>query len=328
MWNEILKEMEDYGKNGNLKRLEERGKDLVTRIEKSDSNLYNRVMVVYNNILERKHSQENLDDTFEKMLNTVLPVSSTTDLLSPAKFSRIDGLSIFNSPIAKPKQVITFPNVPNKISLAHISNKEDSLETKCRLSREEVLIVPWDLEDDLGTPRNEKTQPEMDDAKQSQHDFKEDNREEVLDIAYDDDDLKVHYEAEKMVLGKFPEADFKETVEWTVGQQTFKVNTIAELRRKHNVLIEGYFRKRCKGFKWCEYFGFFMNNGVMIYFRDGNFKKFADFRKSTVSKMDDKHLRLTIERVNVDSKPTGWLMEFKDFERLVFWSRKINRFCK
>jgi len=56
MWNEILKEIEDYEKKGNLKRLEERGKDLVTRIEKSNSNLYKRAVVVYNNILERKHS--------------------------------------------------------------------------------------------------------------------------------------------------------------------------------------------------------------------------------------------------------------------------------
>jgi len=159
--------------------------------------------------------------------------------------------------------------------------------------------------------------------------LKKDNLEEVLNIdCDDDDDLKVHYDAEKMVLGEFPEADFKEPVKWTVGQQTFKVDTIAELRRKHHVLIEGYFRKRCKGLKWREYFGFLMNNGVMIYFRDGIFKKVADFGKSKISKFDDKHSRLSIEGVNVDSKLTHWLMEFKDVKSFVFWSRKINRFSK
>jgi len=334
MWNEISQDIEHYEKNGNLKRLEERGKDLVTRIEKSDSNLYKRVTVVYNNILERKLSQENLDVNFEKMLNTELPAleESKIDGLSPMIMvppGRIDGLSIFDSPLAKSKEVIKFPNV-SKTSTAHNFTEKHSLGTKSRLSKETVFVVPWILDDDLGAgSNNENTQRDMDNAKQLRCYWKKDNLEEVLNIEYDDDDLKVHYEAEKMVLGEFPEPDFKAIVEWTVGQQTFKVNTIAELRRKHNVLIEGDFRKRCKGLKWREYFGFFMDNGTMIYFRDGNFKKVADFRESTISKMDDKYSRLTIEGVNVDnSKLRDWLLEFKDVETLVFWYRKFKRFCK
>jgi len=101
------------------------------------------------------------------MLNTVLPESSTEFLSAPRMVAsgRIDGLSIFNSPTAEPKQVITFPIVQNKAPIVYNSSEKDFLGTKSRLSQETVSIVPSNVNDDWGASFcNEKTQPDMDDA--------------------------------------------------------------------------------------------------------------------------------------------------------------------
>jgi len=147
------------------------------------------------------------------------------------------------------------------------------------------------------------------------------------------DDLKVHAPLVEKIperviaLGKFP-GDFKFPVEWVIDQNTYKVHSIAELRQKFIVLIEGTFRKRCRGLKWREYFGFFLDNGVMIYFRSGMFKKVADFRSSTINKVKGKYSRLNVDGLIVDSKETEWLLEFSDMVKLNLWYQTIIRFCK
>jgi len=48
------------------------------------------------------------------------------------------------------------------------------------------------------------------------------------------------------LLGSFRERDFKFPISWTVDGATYRAKSIADLRSKHNVLIEGAFRKRCR----------------------------------------------------------------------------------
>jgi len=129
-------------------------------------------------------------------------------------------------------------------------------------------------------------------------------------------------------LGSFPGKDFKEPIEWTVDNTTFKANNIADLRRKHEVLIEGSFRKRCRTKRWREYYGFFLCTGVMIYFRNEVYKKVADFRKSTVTIQKSKPYRLIVEDVYVDTEQTYWPLQFSSAKHFNYWYGTITRFSK
>jgi len=66
--------------------------------------------------------------------------------------------------------------------------------------------------------------------------FNKDDADEKIDIV----DVQV-----PQLLGTVPEWDFKSLIWWTVDRVTYRAKSIADLRSKHNVLIEGTFRKRC-----------------------------------------------------------------------------------
>jgi len=129
-------------------------------------------------------------------------------------------------------------------------------------------------------------------------------------------------------LGSFPGKDFQEPIEWTVDNTIFKANNIADLRSKHDVLIEGAFRKRCRTKRWRDYYGFFLCTGVMIYFRNEVYKKVADFRKSTVIIQKSKPYRLTVEDVYVDTEQTHWPLQFSSAKHFNTWYETITRFSK
>jgi len=129
-------------------------------------------------------------------------------------------------------------------------------------------------------------------------------------------------------LGDFPGEDFQEQVEWTVDGTIFRAESIADLRSKHHVLIEGVFRKRCRMNRWRDYYGFFLCTGIMIYFRNEVFKKVADFRKSTVTIQKSKAFRLIVEDVYVDTEHTYWPLEFSNAINLNIWYRTISGFSK
>jgi len=354
---EILLELEAWEKDGNLDPLERRVNELVQRLKRVDINMYNRGMVVYGGILEFKNSQiETLDAKFETMLTVDLPqtmteetnefrtprsesqvsvsafrnislgvagVSSTLGNLRP-NFNASEELSIFQPP--KENEA----NHPSTIGCvtAKISNiGEHCSETQLSDS---ILMLGFDGDLDTCTNNGEKTPQES--QLQLKDCFKTELIEEVLSIE-NDDELKLDsFASEKIsgngiVISNFPVKEFKDPLEWTVGQSKFKVTSIAELRIKHHVLVEGNFRKRCRGLKWRKYFGFLIGSGVMIYFRDGIFKKVADFRNSTISKLDGKQFRINFQNVYVDSKPTQWLLEFCDADDLNLWYEKIFPFC-
>jgi len=100
---------------------------------------------------------------------------------------------------------------------------------------------------------------------------------------------------------------------------TYRAKSIADLRRKHNVLVEGPFRKRCRYHKWKSYYGFILDTGVMIYFREGVFKKVADFRKCSNVLLKVKQCSLTIEDLQLASTVTNWIMKFASKKACITW---------
>jgi len=129
-------------------------------------------------------------------------------------------------------------------------------------------------------------------------------------------------------VGNFPGKDFRDSIEWKVDNTTYKAKNLADLRSKHDVLVEGAFRKRCRTKIWRDYYGFFLATGVMIYFRREVYKKAADFRKSTVSMQNSKKCRLIVQNVYVDEKKTTWPLEFSSTKHLKTWYKTIARFSK
>jgi len=142
-------------------------------------------------------------------------------------------------------------------------------------------------------------------------------------------DVKIDLYSDELpqVLGEFPGKEFKHPIQWTVDGITYNAQNIAELRRKHNIVLEGVFKKRwCH--TWRNYFGFLLDTGVMLYFKKGDFRKFADFRKSTVSMPKGKQQRLRIQDVHVRSVSTDWELKFDSAKHLIAWCETIAELSK
>ena len=129
-------------------------------------------------------------------------------------------------------------------------------------------------------------------------------------------------------LGNFPGKDFQVPITWTVDKVIHRASKLADLRSKHVVLTEGTFRKRCRTKIWRDYYGFFFDTGVMIYFRNKIYKKAADFRKCTVTELRSKPFRLIVQKVCVDTKQTDWHLEFDNAKHRTIWYETIVRFSK
>jgi len=129
-----------------------------------------------------------------------------------------------------------------------------------------------------------------------------------------------------IVLEDFPGGDFQKQIKWTVDNKVYTSLNIEELRTKYVVLVEGAFQKRCRGFRWRKYFGFFLSTGIMVYFREEGksgmvFKKAVDFRNNTISLPNNEQFRL-----NVITKERSWLLKFRTRKHLDVWKDAINVF--
>jgi len=140
-----------------------------------------------------------------------------------------------------------------------------------------------------------------------------------------DEDENMDFEREQhyQVLGNFPQKDFKFLLCWVVDTVTYRAKNPADLRNKHNVLVEGEFKKRCRSRRWRKYYGFILDTGVMIYFRKGVFKKVADFRNSTRILQKVKQCNLDIRDVYLASKPTSWSLQFDSAKICKVWHKII-----
>jgi len=120
-------------------------------------------------------------------------------------------------------------------------------------------------------------------------------------------------------LGSFPGRDFKFLTWWTVDGVTYRAKSITDLRRRHNVLIEGAFRKRCRYHKWKTYYGFILDTGIMLYFREGVFKKVADFRNCSHVFLKVDQCSLNIRDLHLPSRVTNWNINFADKKVCKTW---------
>jgi len=149
-------------------------------------------------------------------------------------------------------------------------------------------------------------------------------------LGLDDSDLKIDFEGEKPpeALGKFPGKDFKQPIEWKVDRNIFKAQSLPDLRRNHNILMEGTFRKRYRYRTWRNHYGFILDTGVMVYFRKGVYKGFADFRKSNPNLPNNKQFKLQIKGVHSGSKETDWRLKFENVISVNSWYEAILKISK
>jgi len=149
------------------------------------------------------------------------------------------------------------------------------------------------------------------------------------DVNLDDVELKIDSEGEtpKKVCESFPEKDFKYPIEWKVDGITYKATSLSDLRRNHDIELEGFFRKRGGSCHiWRNYYGFFLETGVLLYFRKKTFKRVVDFRKSIPAILKSKKFKLNIRGLYVNSKVSDWLIQFANEKKLNTWYETILKF--
>jgi len=128
-----------------------------------------------------------------------------------------------------------------------------------------------------------------------------------------------------IVLEQIP-GDFLKPIRWKVDCITYSASNVDNLRKKHEIIIEGAFQKRCKAFRWRNYHGFLMSTGIMIYFRDEgikemSFKKTVDFRKSAITGLNMVKCRLDVQTSNREM-----VMKFSSKKNLYVWYESILQF--
>jgi len=130
------------------------------------------------------------------------------------------------------------------------------------------------------------------------------------------------------LLGSVPGWDFKFLTWRTVDRITYRATSIADLRSKHNVLIEGSFRKRCRYRRWLRYYGFILDTGIMLYFREGVFKKVADFRNCSNVYLKVEQCSLNIKDLHLASRVTNWIIKFDSKKVCETWYEIIFKISK
>jgi len=331
MCHEILREIKYCEKDGNFCPLVERAREQVVRM-KDRKEAHKRALAVHLDLLNLSRSRVEskeiicsaevrlIDITLDEMVNKELPLSLEEESSTPkgSGFQILNGepslscwtlsdesLSIFDKPV-ETKEGFTCGAQTGKM-FCEKSSAADQTEGGYSNRRQtnansEALCLQFPLM--IGLKDEE-----------SKEFVSLSNVEEVKNESRDFHPTQI--------LGNFPGKDFKHPIEWTVDRLVHKATNIADLRRTHNIAIEGVFRKRCWGRKWRSYYGFLFETGVMIYFRKEVYKKVADFRKSTISVPKGKQHRLNIAEVCVGSTKTQWLLKFDIEEHFKSWYETI-----
>jgi len=375
MCHEILLEIDVWEKNGSVKPLQERARDLVVKMK--DTSLHSRAMVVYRDFLDLGRSPR----------KTIVSKPYQDRQRVSTEFSfKVPGSN--NSSQVRQRDSIEFSShIPDSTEFSSTRVPSTSDE---KFDRMIDIELPLSVDDDSSTPPKEDTQKlqgepnicdlstsgdvlscealaifdkptETDEGRTSPRGDDElifdlsinlepsdgdsifllSNEEPMTpgsvcschgDALSECDDVKRDFGENPWQLpaklGSFPGKDFQGAIEWTVDKTTYWANNLADLRSKHDVLIEGTFRKRCRTKRWRDYYGFFLGTGVMIYFRNEVYKKVADFRKCTVTLQKSKPSRLIVQDVYVDTKQTDWPLEFNNPKHLSTWHHTIASFSK
>jgi hypothetical protein len=357
---EILHEIKFFEKGVNRNLIVERARDQVVQM-KDDESLHKRALVVYRDFMNlsldrqrestetlsspvqssgsteftssiehvsREYSTSsqanNIDEKLNEMLSIALPEiveeessghieycsraqgeasGSSCDILSIFDGTSFEEMSIFEKPKETDEGVVTTgERFYEKLLLAEVSKGTDSIPSQG--SRDSPRFKVY----------SKKSQGAID--------------EECF--SWDVSDVKIDLcnEQAQKVPPDFPGKELKFPIQWTIDGIPYEARNIAELRSKHDIAIEGIFKKVFKCHTWRSYYGFLFNIGVMVYFKKHVFKKVADFRESTVTIPKGKQLRLNIHDVHVASRVTDWQLKFDSAKHLKTWCETIVKFSK
>jgi len=359
---EILQEVKLWAKNGNRNFLVDRARDQVVRM-KDHKSLHNRALVMYRDILNLSLARSRSHES-TKTLSSLCRTRESTELISSTECVSREYNSSTQVNTLDMKQdkmlPIELPETLDEESSSYIDYCSRALGESSRSSCEilsilgsplceELLIFekPRDTDEGVVTPGSHFYEKLLigDES---------DGRDSILPLGrrkshwskvhsnmiwaargeecfnWDVSDVKIDLcnEPTTKAFGDFPGKDFKHPIQWMSDGINYEARNVCDLRSKHDVAAEGIFKKRLKCHTWRSYYGFFLNSGVMIYFKKDVFKKAADFRKSTVIIPKDKLLRLNIQDVHVASRVTNWQLKFGNAKQLNFWCKTFVKFSK
>jgi len=361
MFLEILQEINLQEKEGCSKLLLDRARNLVIRM-KAYKSLHQRAMVVYRDFLNLRGSltsteyssshphevkgkvssaeayeneqsksfkMSTLDEKFDEVMAMEFPdtdwdessvsrgptlrktpgeTSLSSEILFDEAFS--ESLSIFKKPTLADEAVSTPYNFTLE-ELSGIDSKKKKTEGKVKsltpaIQEIQVLVID--------KPSTHSVLSKCFEQKYSKELSRGDDENDNMDFVCKQD---------SQVQCNIPQKDFKFVLYWVVDSVTYRAKNIVELRSKHNVLIEGKFKKRCRSRRWRNYYGFILDTGVMIYFQKGVFKKVADFRNSTRILQKVTQRTLDICNVYLASKATSWSLQFDSAKICKVWHKII-----
>jgi len=348
---EILREFEQFEKYGSMDTLVERARNQVVKM-KGNKDLHHRALLVYRYWLNLSISRESLSQTRrEESLSIrkceskeysrsshVLNIDERLDLMIGIELPEIEDWETSNQPESITKKQEGEPSGSGSscevVSLFDDTMSCETLSIFERPIETEGFISP----DGLGC--QEKRSSEMSlyadgwEERDSMFSVQDSLNSPVPSPKYmtwNDDELKIEFEGDKQpkVRRSFPGKDFEKPIEWKVDNITYKAASISDLQKNHDIVIQGSFCKRGGRFyTWRNYYGFFLNTGIMLYFRKETFKKAADFRKSTPSIPKSKPFKLNIQGLYVNSKAAHWLLKFANEKKLNAWYETILKFSK
>jgi len=355
---EILKEFEQFEKDGSIDSIVERARDQVVKM-KGNKNLHHRALLVYRYYLnlsisresvaydrqiQREGSSDLIPERRERESKTysrssqMLTIDERLDLMIDIELPEIlweDSSSLLETGTKTQEgeqsesscEIVSL--LDDNVSCETLSIFERPAEAEGFIShgsfvyhdeQEKSLSAMW-----LYAEKSEER-----DSMFSQRDSFVSPMMPEKSMPWNDDvELKIDYEDENRhkALGSFPGKDFKIPIEWKLDKITFKAMSLSDLRRNHDILMEGSFRKkggRCH--TWRGYYGFLLDTGVLLYFRKEEFMKSIDFRKSTPFIPKSKQFKLNIRGLYVDSKPSNWLLKFADEKKLNTWYEALLKF--
>jgi len=356
---EILNEFQEFEKDGSVDLLLDRARNQVVKM-KGDKSLHHRALLVYRYYLNLSISRESTDYGLQIRSDgstELIPESRERESKTYSRSSqvltideRLDLMIGIELPVMQEEEsssqmesgTKTKEGEPSESSCEVVSLFDD------KMSQETLSIFqrPAETEGFISDscfvyPDAREKEKSMSDmwlyAEKSERESMFSQRDSFVSPIIpekfmpwkDDVDLKIAPEAEntQSAVGSFTGKDFKTPIEWKLGNITLKAKSISDLRRNHDILIEGSLRKRGgRCHTWRNYYGFLLDTGVMLYFRKEDFKRAVDFRKSTPSIPKSKQFKLNIRGLYVDSKPSNWQLKFANEKTLNNWYDAILKF--
>jgi len=355
---EILKEFDQFEKDGTIDSVVDRARDQVVKM-KGNKNLHHRALLVYRYYLNLSISREGLG--YDRQIQK----EGSSDLIPERRERESKTYSLSSQMLTIDERLdlmidIELPEMKEEDSSSQLQSGTKTQEGEQSESSSEVVTL---FDDNLSCEtlsifeRPAETEGFNSHGSFVYHDEREKSlsamwmyaeKSEERDSMFsqresfvlpmmpeksmpwnDDAELKIDYKVENTskARGSFPGKDFKTPIEWKLDNITFKAMSLSDLRRNHDILMEGSFRKkggRCH--TWRVYYGFLLDTGVLLYFRKEEFKRSIDFRKSAPFIPKSKQFRLNIRGLYVDAKPSNWLLKFANEKKLNTWYDAILKF--